>query len=835
MYCSLKIHKYISFLLLTTNIFFAQNWVQTYIGELHESGLFQTHVWTTNQNDFLPGHSLEDFTYESSSFYVSETPFSGGTTIYHFWGQHSDGGWTNLYTTNYAEGNHDYFQYENILGYIYPPTNQQPDDDIVICYRIHNHQTNDYYYTTNYSTVEYLNNLPDGLSYDIENNLGWLPPPDWDPGPLDIPFVFIEYLFPINMIQDDNLSGYGYASNSPDQYIWFCETHNTILSDDQTLFYDNLSIGQHNIALKAYNNIGWGCSEYESINVEAPVYVSSIPNQEIILDNQFNYQVEAYGGYDIGYQLINNPYGMLYIDNYGSINGILNIPGSWQFTVKVYSQGMTDNYFERSFYIDIIEQGQPIISINPESFLLQLLENETSSQVLSITNNGDSNLDVEIFAYSNDYYPFITQPVPNSINLPPNQSTDIIFDVFTTNINQGTYYGNLVLNSNDPDDPSVEIDVLIEVDTYFPDLKLPWSEGEEWLLTCSYGCNQHTDENNAYYSLDFDKPGLPEEARAPILSVANGVVVFANWNTHGYGNTVDIDLGFGYLARYAHLSEINVLPEQEIIQGQLIGRMGSTGGNWNDHLHFSLYRNGINQQYETRAKPEPMSDFNNFSINEGELYLSDNVPSGGELQPCIYTNINEWSGELILGEESIISLTIGNNGFADLSIYDILIIDESNQLNLITENTNYLLSYEEDINIDFLLSANTIGEYSTNIIILNGDDSNNPFEINIDFLVESVNNLTEENKIDEFILFKCYPNPFNPITIINYKIPKACHVVLAIYDINGNLIDEIENDYKNSGHYSISWEAKEEISSGIYFYSLTTPYYSKSKKMLLIK
>ena len=61
-----------------------------------------------------------------------------------------------------------------------------------------------------------------------------------------------------------------------------------------------------------------------------------------------------------------------------------------------------------------------------------------------------------------------------------------------------------------------------------------------------------------------------------------------------------------------------------------------------------------------------------------------------------------------------------------------------------------------------------------------------------------------------------HPNPFNPITSINYTVNKSSDIKVAIYDITGRLIEVIENGHKGIGEYSLTWDAANH-SSGVYY------------------
>ena len=67
-----------------------------------------------------------------------------------------------------------------------------------------------------------------------------------------------------------------------------------------------------------------------------------------------------------------------------------------------------------------------------------------------------------------------------------------------------------------------------------------------------------------------------------------GVIVYAGWNNHGYGNMILIDHGGGFQSLYAHLSGLNVGCGQSVGQGDVIGAIGTTGRSSGAHLHFEI-------------------------------------------------------------------------------------------------------------------------------------------------------------------------------------------------------------------------------------------------------
>jgi len=79
-----------------------------------------------------------------------------------------------------------------------------------------------------------------------------------------------------------------------------------------------------------------------------------------------------------------------------------------------------------------------------------------------------------------------------------------------------------------------------------------------------------------------------------------------------------------------------------------------------------------------------------------------------------------------------------------------------------------------------------------------------------------------------------YPNPFNPVTSFEYNIPVDGMVKVAVYDISGRLIKELQNTNMQAGYHSIAWNAT-MYSSGIYFVRLHAGSFHHAQKLMLVK
>lgn len=96
-----------------------------------------------------------------------------------------------------------------------------------------------------------------------------------------------------------------------------------------------------------------------------------------------------------------------------------------------------------------------------------------------------------------------------------------------------------------------------------------------------------------------------------------------------------------------------------------------------------------------------------------------------------------------------------------------------------------------------------------------------------------------QDKPVAFALSQNYPNPFNPETVIEYALPKDCQVQIAIYNLLGQKIRTLIEQYQTKGQKKVLWDGKDnqgnELTSGIYFYRLQAGDFSQTKKMVLLR
>ena len=88
-------------------------------------------------------------------------------------------------------------------------------------------------------------------------------------------------------------------------------------------------------------------------------------------------------------------------------------------------------------------------------------------------------------------------------------------------------------------------------------------------------------------------------------------------------------------------------------------------------------------------------------------------------------------------------------------------------------------------------------------------------------------------------LYQNRPNPFNPVTVIEYELPEDAEVKLGIYDLLGQRVRELVCGRQKAGYYTVRWDGRDdegrEVSAGIYLYRLEAGSFVKTRKMVLVR
>ena len=150
-----------------------------------------------------------------------------------------------------------------------------------------------------------------------------------------------------------------------------------------------------------------------------------------------------------------------------------------------------------------------------------------------------------------------------------------------------------------------------------------------------------------------------------------------------------------------------------------------------------------------------------------------------------------------------------------------------------------------DTERNLILAAKTSASASNQNVNFMINDTNSmtayyttkPFNTN--FPLGTITDIGSNNIIEtlSYSLSQNYPNPFNPSTIINYTIANDGIVKLKVYDVTGRLAAILVNGFKNKGNYNVEFDNRNfnNLSSGVYYYTIESGEFIETKRMLMLK
>jgi murein DD-endopeptidase MepM/ murein hydrolase activator NlpD len=170
------------------------------------------------------------------------------------------------------------------------------------------------------------------------------------------------------------------------------------------------------------------------------------------------------------------------------------------------------------------------------------------------------------------------------------KSKDIIHEGFILKLHEGVdkLRRKVYIESKSQDDVVQLAEKKEKLFAAIPAIQ-PISNKELIALASGFGLRIHPvyKVKKMHTGIDFAAP-----IGTPIYATADGIVVKIHVSFSGYGKMVEIDHGFGYLTRYAHMHGFTVRNGQHIKRGELIGYVGNTGLSTAPHLHYEVFING---------------------------------------------------------------------------------------------------------------------------------------------------------------------------------------------------------------------------------------------------
>jgi len=100
--------------------------------------------------------------------------------------------------------------------------------------------------------------------------------------------------------------------------------------------------------------------------------------------------------------------------------------------------------------------------------------------------------------------------------------------------------------------------------------------------------------------------------------------------------------------------------------------------------------------------------------------------------------------------------------------------------------------------------------------------------------VDDWNKSTNAEALESYDLVKVYPNPFNPVTVIRYKLQSSNYTTLAVFDVQGRQVSTLVDGYRDAGVHEVMFDAS-NLPSSVYIYQLTSGQYQTNGKLVLVK
>ena len=172
---------------------------------------------------------------------------------------------------------------------------------------------------------------------------------------------------------------------------------------------------------------------------------------------------------------------------------------------------------------------------------------------------------------------------------------------------------------------------------------------------------------------------------------------------------------------------------------------------------------------------------------------------------------------------------------------------------------NYLIEYNESAPGEIKIAASGIQSTEPNgvlahisLLVLDGFNfessirlehvminENSSSDVGTEMMVSSELGIRGHSIPDRYSLHQNYPNPFNPTTTIRYDLPEDSNVRISIYNLLGQEVKLLTNNFEAAGYKTIRWHGKDkfnqDVSAGIYFLLMETSNFTSTRKLILLK
>jgi parallel beta-helix repeat protein len=353
-------------------------------------------------------------------------------------------------------------------------------------------------------------------------------------------------------------------------------------------------------------------------------------------------------------------------------------------------------------------------------------------------------------------------------------------------------------------------------------------------------CSYSEDEHGIYVSNSSDRPIIRNNH---------------SFNNNGCGIHMNGDISMGGDGIISNaIVEGNIIHDNGYGGGSAINMDGVQDSEIFNNLIYNNHATGIAMyQIDGGDASKNNKVFNNTVIQPSDgrwCIISVNGSTGNTLYNNILINHHSFRGSISVDAASmtgfvsdynvIVNRLSDDDGNSNMTLtqwqslgYDThsMIADPENQIFVDHTNGNFhLLQNAQAVDAGTNLVLSIVFEDLDNISRPQGSG----FDIGC-YEYSGTTEVVEENIPQIFQLFQNYPNPFNPSTKISWQSPIGSWQTLKIYDLLGNEVATLVDEYKTAGSYEVEFSTKGGLPSGIYFYQLNCGSFSETKKMLLLK
>ena len=423
----------------------------------------------------------------------------------------------------------------------------------------------------------------------------------------------------------------------------------------------------------------------------------------------------------------------------------------------------------------------PIIAINPDSLVISVLPGTKKTKILTINNQGPSNLNFNIFGgFSSSNYALQFDGIDDMV--------------------QGSSIGFPIGNSNRT------------IELWFKRFGQPFEEG----TIIAYGGWgwENADKN---YSICIHQ---------------SDHWFFSQWGVAIMGNKL-IQSNQWY-----HVAVVNVGNDVVLYLNGEVDRTGNL--NINTLSNSSFYMGKAPTNYDSMRKLNGIIDevrIWDVTRTQEEIreYMNQQL-TGIEQNLIAY-----WQFDEGVGNSAKDKTENANNGILQGGV---TWINSSAPMEpgWFTINADSgICSANSSMDIELLFDATELdtGDYYASLIIKNNDPTKPSVTIPIHMIVSTTVGIDgEDNMPRVFNLNQNYPNPFNPSTKISWQSPVSSWQTLKVYDILGNEVATLVDEEKPVGRYEVEFQSSIsslQLASGIYFYQLKAGSFTETKKMILLR